>query len=120
MEYQTFNESVYFTLAEIMGDLMSELVNTFSQEGASQVEQMQLAFATGDHQALMVAAHTFKSSANTLGVEKLGEYSRQIEQIAIDAMDNPDTLDKTVLGGLLNQEVDEFSIAIQYLQNAVG
>ncbi|HJU28948.1 MAG TPA: Hpt domain-containing protein [Candidatus Binataceae bacterium] len=64
------------------GDLLADLIDTFSVEAPRQVEQLQRAIA--EHETVVAArlAHTIKGSAGIFGAFRLEEMAAQAEQAA--------------------------------------
>lgn len=69
-------------LAEITGDdpaFLSELVDTYLEDGAVQVDALRTAAVSGDVAALVRPAHTLKSSSASIGALSLAEDCRSLE-----------------------------------------
>ena len=87
-------------LAEITGDdpaFLSELVDTYLEDGAIQVEALRTAAASGDVAALVRPAHTLKSSSASIGAMTLAEDCRSLEadaraDLVTDAAARADTI----------------------------
>jgi HPt (histidine-containing phosphotransfer) domain-containing protein len=58
---------------------VDELVDTYLQEGASLVDRLRTAAATGAGDDLVRAAHSLKSSSMNVGALPLGELCRSLE-----------------------------------------
>jgi HPt (histidine-containing phosphotransfer) domain-containing protein len=74
---------VYKALAEIVGkDFIDEMVETFLEEGAQFVVDLDKSFADGDIDLFRRAAHSMKSNAATFGAIKLSNISQELENMA--------------------------------------
>jgi len=58
---------------------VDELVDTYLDDGAAQVEALRGAAAAGDAAAIVRPAHTLKSSSATVGALALADLCRQLE-----------------------------------------
>jgi HPt (histidine-containing phosphotransfer) domain-containing protein len=58
---------------------VDELVDTYLDDGAAQIEALRAAAATGDAAAIVRPAHTLKSSSATVGALALADLCRQLE-----------------------------------------
>ncbi|HEY6057398.1 MAG TPA: Hpt domain-containing protein [Candidatus Limnocylindrales bacterium] len=59
---------------------VADLVQTYLEDGAHQLDAIEAAVAAGDAPGLVRPAHTLKSASLTLGVMRLGELSRSLER----------------------------------------
>lgn len=58
-----------------------ELIEIFNQQGPELLTNMVSGFEAGDHEALIYASHTLKSSGLNVGAESLAEKCNTIESI---------------------------------------
>jgi len=78
----TLDPAAFAHLLEITGDdveFVDELVDTFFDDAAGQLEAMRSAAAVGDADALVRPAHSLKSSSANVGATSLAEACRQLE-----------------------------------------
>ena len=78
----TLDTSVLAALSDSIGGddaFVPDLVETYLVDGAVQLAAIGDAVRSGDAEALVRPAHTLKSSSRTIGANRLGELSRQIE-----------------------------------------
>jgi HPt (histidine-containing phosphotransfer) domain-containing protein len=76
------DQAAFRNLVELTGDdlaFVDELVDTYLEEGASLVDRLRTAAATGSTDELMRAAHSLKSSSVNVGALLLGERCRNLE-----------------------------------------
>lgn len=66
-------------LKEIMEDQFSILVETFLEDSAVRLGEIDSAVANGDADALRSAAHSFKGSSSNLGISSLAELLMKLE-----------------------------------------
>lgn len=66
-------------LKELLGEAFAGLVETYGTNGAKYVAAMKAGLVNGDAQAIVDAAHPFKSSSGNLGAEMLSSLSADIE-----------------------------------------
>jgi HPt (histidine-containing phosphotransfer) domain-containing protein len=69
-------------LLEITGgdpEFLAELVDTYLQDGAAQVEALRVAATSGDIEGVVRPAHTLKSSSASVGAMPLAELCRTLE-----------------------------------------
>ena len=88
--------AVFAGLVEMTGgemDFVDELVDTFLEDGRSQIDGMRAAFAEGDTERLGRAAHSLKSGALNIGALDLGATCRSLEEAA-RAGDVPDAAER--------------------------
>ena len=73
-------------LASVEGDrsFVAQLVETYVGDGATQLDQIDAAVASGDPEALIRPAHTLKSSSATVGAARLADLAGTLEQHARD------------------------------------
>ena len=70
------NQATFDRLVEMTGGelkLVDELVDTYIEDGRSQVEGLRAALDRGDTEALVRAAHSLKSSSLNVGALALGD-----------------------------------------------
>jgi HPt (histidine-containing phosphotransfer) domain-containing protein len=73
---------VFARLADITGDdaeFLAELVETYLEDGAAQVEALRTAASSGDLPGLVRPAHTLKSSSASIGALALAQLCRSLE-----------------------------------------
>jgi HPt (histidine-containing phosphotransfer) domain-containing protein len=78
----TLDTSVLGALYDSVGGddaFLADLVETYLSDGADQLAAIDEAVRSGDAEVLVRPAHTLKSSSRTVGANRLGELSRQIE-----------------------------------------
>ncbi len=68
-------------LKEIMEDQFSMLVDTFLQDSAVRMDEIDAALAAGDADALRSAAHSFKGSSSNLGISALADVLFKLESM---------------------------------------
>ena len=66
-------------LKEIMEDQFQMLVETFLQDSAIRMDEIDAALAAGDADALRSAAHSFKGSSSNLGITSLADRLFKLE-----------------------------------------
>jgi HPt (histidine-containing phosphotransfer) domain-containing protein len=74
--------AAFANLLEMTGGdvaFVDELVDTYLEEGASLVDRLRTAAATGAGDDLLRAAHSLKSSSQNVGALPLGELCRGLE-----------------------------------------
>jgi CheY-like chemotaxis protein len=74
-------------LAELRADLedddfVQEIIDRFVATTAGQVEAMQVAHRTGDHETLRTTAHTMKGTSATFGALRLAQLSTELQDAA--------------------------------------
>lgn len=82
MSEPAIDREAFARLADITGDdptFLAELVDTYLQDGAAQVEALQAAVARDDVEGLVRPAHTLKSSSASIGAMPLAELCRILE-----------------------------------------
>ncbi len=75
--------AVFANLVEMTGgdlEFVDELVDTYVEEGATQVAAMRTAAAGGDLDTLTRAAHSLKTGSLNVGAVALGELCRALEE----------------------------------------
>jgi two-component system, sensor histidine kinase and response regulator len=80
----TLDLAVLAALSASVGDddaFVADLVETYLDDGATQLEGIGQAVKAGDAEALVRPAHTLKSASLTVGAARLGEISRGLEQL---------------------------------------
>jgi two-component system, sensor histidine kinase and response regulator len=78
----TLDPTAMARLLEITGDdvaFVDELVDTFIEDAATQLDALRLAAETGDIEAAVRPAHSLKSNSQNVGATALAELSRSIE-----------------------------------------
>jgi HPt (histidine-containing phosphotransfer) domain-containing protein len=76
------DRATFERLLEMAGgdhDFVDELVDTYLEDGASQVDALRAAAAAGDAPAIVRPAHTLKSSSATVGALALADLCRELE-----------------------------------------
>ncbi|HEV7810956.1 MAG TPA: Hpt domain-containing protein [Candidatus Limnocylindrales bacterium] len=76
----TFGKLVEMTGGDL--EFVDELVDTYLQDGASQIAALEAGAAAGDIDALVRPAHSLKSSSLNLGALVVGELARGLEEAA--------------------------------------
>lgn len=79
------DQAAFDRLVEMTGgelDFVDELVDTYIEDGRSQVDGLQAALERGDTEALVRAAHSLKSSSINVGALALGDRCRTLEESA--------------------------------------
>jgi HPt (histidine-containing phosphotransfer) domain-containing protein len=61
-------------------EVVRELVDHFLTDSPTLLARMQTGAASGDLEALRIAAHTLSSTARTFGLERLGDLCEAIEK----------------------------------------
>jgi HPt (histidine-containing phosphotransfer) domain-containing protein len=77
--------AAFAKLVEITGgdlEFVDELVDTYLQDGVSQVAALRAAAESGSPEDLVRPAHTLKSSSLNVGALELGALSRSLEEAA--------------------------------------
>jgi HPt (histidine-containing phosphotransfer) domain-containing protein len=80
----TLDTSVLAALSDSVGGddaFVADLVETYLSDGAVQLATIDEAVRSSEAEALVRPAHTLKSSSRTVGANRLGEMSRQIEML---------------------------------------
>jgi len=80
----TLDTSVLAALSDSVGGdhaFVADLVETYLSDGAVQLAAIDEALRSSEVEALVRPAHTLKSSSRTVGANRLGELSRQIEMV---------------------------------------
>ena len=80
----TLDTSVLAALLDSVGGdaaFVADLVETYLADGVDQLAEIDDAIRSSDPEALVRPAHTLKSSSRTVGANRLGELSRQIEML---------------------------------------
>jgi HPt (histidine-containing phosphotransfer) domain-containing protein len=80
----TLDTSVLAALSDSVGGdraFVADLVETYLSDGAVQLAAIDGAVRSSEAEALVRPAHTLKSSSRTVGANRLGELSRQIEML---------------------------------------
>ena len=80
----TLDTSVLTALSDSDGGdnaFVADLVETYLSDGAVQLAAIDEAVQSSEAEALVRPAHTLKSSSRTVGTNRLGELSRQIEML---------------------------------------
>jgi HPt (histidine-containing phosphotransfer) domain-containing protein len=78
----TLDTSVLAALTDSVGGdqaFVADLVETYLSDGMVQLSAIDEAIRSSEAEALVRPAHTLKSSSRTVGANRLGELSRQIE-----------------------------------------
>lgn len=78
IDQATFDRLVEMTGGEL--DFVDELVDTFIDDGRSQVDGLRAALERGDTKAIVRAAHSLKSSSINVGALALGDRCRALEE----------------------------------------
>ena len=82
MNPEAIDPAAFAHLREITGDdlvFLDELVDTYLEDAAVQLEAMRLAASTGDAEAMIRPAHSLKSSSANVGATGLTELCRALE-----------------------------------------
>jgi len=77
------DQATFANLLEMAGgdqEFVDELVDTYLREGDRLVEDLVMAATAGDIPALVLPAHSMKSSSLNVGALELGELCRRLEQ----------------------------------------
>jgi len=80
----TLDASVLAALSDSVGGddaFVADLVETYLADGGVQLGAIDDAVRSSEAEALVRPAHTLKSSSRTVGANRLGELSRQIEML---------------------------------------
>lgn len=83
------DEEVLRGLQDIMQDEYPLLLDTFLADSAERQRVLEEAHARADHQALRLAAHSFKGSCSSMGAPALGALCRQLEEAGRDGRLEP-------------------------------
>lgn len=79
-----FDAAALDTLLDMIGGdaaALSELIESFLDEGPGLIDRIERAAAGGDAEALRQAAHTMKSSAADFGATELSRLCREMETL---------------------------------------
>ncbi len=87
-------------------DMLHEMLGSWETEASRYLTTAEKSMATGDTQALKVAAHALKGSCGNMGIVRLAELGRQLESQASAP---------TEAAALLVEMHDEFSHAREML-----
>lgn len=82
MTGSAIDADAFARLLDITGgdpEFLADLVDTYLQDGAAQVDALQGAAAVGDVEGLVRPAHTLKSSSASVGAMPLAELCRTLE-----------------------------------------
>ena len=81
-------------LKEVMEDEFVLLLDTFFEDSAGRIQELQQALDRGDGDAFRRAAHSFKGSAGNLAAQDLADLCQQAETAGLngDLTDCPDLL----------------------------
>jgi histidine phosphotransfer protein HptB len=60
-------------------EFLGELIDTFLEDGAVQLEALRLAVGAGDAAAAVRPAHSLKSNSASMGAERLADLARALE-----------------------------------------
>jgi len=82
IDQDAFDRLVEMTGGEL--DFVDELVDTYIEDGRSQVDGLRAALDRGDTEAVVRAAHSLKSSSVNVGALALGDRCRTLEEAARD------------------------------------
>jgi CheY-like chemotaxis protein/HPt (histidine-containing phosphotransfer) domain-containing protein len=75
-------EAIRALQSEAAPDLLAQVVRLYFESAADMIARLRAGLATGDHDAVRVAAHTLKSSSANLGAVTLAEMCKQLELAA--------------------------------------
>lgn len=78
IDQAAFDRLVAMTGGEL--DFVDELVDTYIEDGRSQLEGMRAGLDRGDTEALVRAVHSLKSSSVNVGALALGDRCRTLEE----------------------------------------
>lgn len=79
------NITVINELKETVGaDFIGELVNTYSEETPKLLSELKTALAEKNCETFRRAAHSIKSTSNSLGATKFGELAKELEYMGRD------------------------------------
>jgi len=81
---QVVNQKAAREAKAIMKDKFPMMVDYFLEDVAMYINSIEEGLAEGDAEKIKVSAHTIKSSASQLGVEKMSDISKQTEYMASD------------------------------------
>jgi histidine phosphotransfer protein HptB len=77
------DNSTFEALKDSMGaDFIGEIVQTYVEEMPKLIAQLQEALAKQDCEGFRRAAHSIKSTSNSLGALKFGELAKELEMIS--------------------------------------
>jgi HPt (histidine-containing phosphotransfer) domain-containing protein len=75
--------AVVARLAAAMGSAFAaELVDTFTEDARDQIAALDRALGAGDVDGVRRAAHSLKSTSETVGASRLGAAARELEAVA--------------------------------------
>jgi len=106
---ETLDPAILAELCEAVGDdseFVDSMVDTYLAEAPGFLAAIDAAVAAGDAGALLVPAHTLKGNSTTLGVQRLAEIARSLEERA--------------RGGSLDGAADDAAAARAELDRAVA
>ncbi len=75
-------EAIRALQSEAAPDLLAQVVRLYFESASDLIARVRTGLATGDHDAVRVAAHTLKSSSANLGAATLAEMCKQLEHAA--------------------------------------
>ena len=99
MSDEPIDRAVFANLVEMTGgelEFVDELVDTFLEDGARQIDALHAAVAAGDVEALVRPAHSLKTGSLNVGAMRLGELCRELEETARSTAAVPDAEDRVV------------------------
>jgi CheY-like chemotaxis protein len=80
-QHKIIDELIIAQLAKYSGpEMVKEILKDFELETQGQLQQCSIALKEEDFQSILRDLHTLKGSAGTLGVEKLAQKAKEIEQ----------------------------------------
>jgi two-component system, sensor histidine kinase len=83
--------------SEAAPDLLAQVVRLYIESATDLIARVRTGLASGDHDAVRVAAHTLKSSSANLGAATLAEMCKQLELAARAGSFGPDLPDAQTL-----------------------
>ena len=78
------DELVLAELREIMGDDYLRLLQTYLESAPRLIADAHSAIANGDQKALLLSAHSLKSSSANVGANRLSQLAHDTERLARD------------------------------------
>ena len=75
-------EAIRALQSEAVPDLLAQVVRLYFDSAADMLARLRDGLASGDHEAVRIAAHTLKSSSANVGAGTLAEMCKQLELAA--------------------------------------
>lgn len=91
-QLEIINISTLNTAKDLMGDRFPQMIQYFLEDTVMYMEEIKRGLSEQNIQAILTSAHTIKSSAKQLGVDRLSDTAMRIESLCNEMVDtnNPD------------------------------